>query len=98
MIGNTSKTDQRVLNAQHEQWETKFAFKLKMLGAEPSYPALSSGRVSRARPSAAADGAVVQKDWGVRLDAEMAWLRRDRAGRIERRVLIQRPSQRSSQP
>ena len=50
MIGNTSKTDQRVLNAQHEQCETTFASKLKMLGAEPSYPALSSGRVSRRGP------------------------------------------------
>jgi hypothetical protein len=41
MIGNTSKTDQRVLNAQHGSTscgKTTFAFKLKMLGAEPSYP------------------------------------------------------------
>lgn len=42
MIGNTSKTDQRVLNAQHEQWENYICFYAEdaRCGAELPRPVL----------------------------------------------------------
>jgi SAM-dependent methyltransferase len=39
MNSNTSKTDERVLDMQREQWQTTFASRAEMFGVEPSYAA-----------------------------------------------------------